>query len=212
MRTKITGSKGIDLEILENGVMPIVEYPAPPIDNLQVMRPFRQYLTATGEPSGSRDMRVNGSVTPIPFYVKSSQTHDRYISTISFVIADAGATLNNFGNLAALVNGCRLSYFADEGEIVIEDSLKSNFDFVFLCGGQPAFGDAAGSFRANNVVGTAEGYLPILDFEKMFRFRWGLRIKNASNQKVQLLIRDAISAVLVDGFYSVVSGFERSIE
>ena len=148
------------------------------------------------------------SSTNQTFYVQASETRDRYICQLSFVIADASQTLNEFANTnAALTNGCRLFYEDELGEVDIHEALKTNFQFVRLSGGSPAFGDAANAFRASNVSGASEGYLPVLDLRSMFGFRWGVRLAVGTTQRIAMTIRDDCSAA--DQFDCIAYGFER---
>ena len=151
--------------------------PQPVFGRETKVRILRQYLTDDGEADGDTDMRVDGSATNQDFFIPAHATRDRYITTLSFVIADASATLSEFGNLnIALTNGCQLFYSDDHGTVDIHDALKTNFDFVRLCGGNPAFGDGAGAFRGGNVISTSEGYIPVLDLRQQFGLQWGIRL------------------------------------
>ena len=123
--------------------------------------------------------------------------------------ADAGQTLSEFGNTnAALTNGCVLEYVDEDGPVTIHDALKTNWDFIRLSGGSPAFGDAAAASRASNVSGTSEGYIPFLDLRKTFGFKWGFRLASGSRQKIVLRVRDDLT--VPDQFDCIAYGFERS--
>jgi hypothetical protein len=155
---------GLSAKVTGEGLLNVVVHPHPPAEPLTAL-PFRQYITDNGLSTGSKSMLVDGSTVEKEFWISASEDHDIYINSISFVIADAGATLNNFGSITALTNGCELVWrTVDLGSEILHESLKSNFDFVRLCNGYPAFGTAADSFRAKNVIGTSEGFLPSLDF------------------------------------------------
>ena len=173
---------------------------------LQKNRVFRQYLTDDGTATGSEDMKVDGSATAVEFWVAAANDDDRYITTLSFVIADATATLNKFGNITALTNGCQLYYETLAQTVDIHDALKSNFDFVRLCMGAPAFGDAAAAFRASNVVGNSEGYIPVLDLRRLVP-PYGIKLDRGTTQRLVLKVRDDCTGV--DGFDCIAYGFDR---
>jgi len=210
IKTKVVsgGIKPTSLTIDPSGAAFNMEVPMPPYGGEAKMRVFRQYLTDDGTSSGDNDMRTDGSSTNVDFYVSSQQENDLYISELSFVISDALAALNSFGTLSALTNGCRLFYSDAEGEVDIHEELQSNFDFVRLCAGSPAFGDGNNSFRANNVSGNSEGFLPVLDIRKTFGFRWGLRLAAGTSQRLTLRVRDDTTGV--DSFNCIAYGFTRS--
>jgi hypothetical protein len=157
--------------------------------------------------NGSSDMRVDGSTTNVAFTIDPSQASDRYIKTVSFVIADDGASLDAFGAIAALTNGVSFFYEDNLGARIINDELKTNWDFVRLSGGQPAFGSGTTVFKASNVEGKVDAYIPVLNFQTQFGFPNGLRLEAGSSQKLTLLIRDNTSGI--DSFNAVAYGFDR---
>lgn len=178
---------------------------APPLEAQQVI-PFRQFLTDDGLSTGDEDMAVDGSSITVPFWVPASTTADRYITQLSFLIADASATMDKFGNITALTNGCNLFFDRATGTITIHDTLKSNFDFVRLCLGQPAFGSAADAFRIKNAISTSEGYIPVLDLTKLVP-PYGIKLDIGTVQRLVLEVRDNASGV--DAFNVIAYGFDR---
>lgn len=202
-----TGTSSTACVDVSNSVYTITT-PAPPFGQEVYTRLFRQHLTADGTASGSNDMTVDGSSTNQTFFISADDEDDLWISRIDFLIADAGADNNQFGNITALSNGCKLSYEDDLGEVIISDELTTNFSFVRLCGGNPAFGDTTNTFRASNIVGASEGYLPSLDFKQQFGMPWGIRLKAGTNQRLSITIRDNVSAI--DAFNAIAYGFTRA--
>ena len=195
---------------VSGGALHTVEHPAPPFGLAQNMQIFRQFLTADGTSTGSTDMRVDGSVTNVNFWIPAQQSSDLYIKRISFVLADASLSLAKFGNLTALTNGCTLKYSDKRGDVTIHGALKTSFDLVRLCvGGEVPIGATTSSFIASNVAGTSEGIIPSLDFSMVFGFRWGLRLAYGTAQKLVVSIRDDISSGL-DQFDCIGYGFTLS--
>lgn len=209
IKSKIIGSgpERTEVQVEKSGAMSVVERPFPPFDVMQNVRPFRQFMTDDGSPTGSEDMLVDGSVTPVDFFVESPQDADLYVTRISFIVVDQNMTLNQFGNIGALTNGVRLFYIDELGEVDIAEALLTNFDFVRLCSGLPSFGDGTTAFIANNVDFISEGIIPILDLKDTFGFRWGLEFRNGSTQKLILRIQDDITGI--DAMNVIVYGFLR---
>ena len=146
--------------------------------------------------AGATDMKVNGSTTAVDFNIVAATDGDRFIHSIAFTIADAGAAFNEFGNITALTTGCDLEYNdAKVGTVVIGTALKTNFDFVQMCNFEPSFGTGTAAFRATNVAGTSEAYVPVLDTEDVFGLRYGIRIPQNSSIKLILRINDDVTAV-----------------
>ena len=168
---------------------------------------FRQYFTNGGGTSDSNDMLVDGSSTSVEFWIPAQQKNDLYITMVSFIIADAGAELNEFGGVSALTNGCDFEYTNNEGEtITIGTALKTNWDFVRMCCGLPAFGDGATVFRANNVSGASEGYIPFFNFLQLLP-PYGLKLDAGTSEKLIIRINDDCSDP--DEFNAIAYGFER---
>ncbi len=209
IRAKIIGSgpERTEVDVEKSGAMSVVERPFPPFGVMQNVRPFRQFLTDDGTATGSSDMLVDGSVTVVDFFVEAPQAADLYVTRLSFIVVDQNASLNTFGNIAALTVGCRLFYTDELGEVVIAEALQTNFDIVRLGSGLPSFGDGTTAFIANNVDFISEGIIPILDFKDTFGFRWGLELRNGSTQKLVLQIRDDITGI--DAMDVIVYGFLR---
>ncbi len=198
------GGTGEKARVLDRGVLVTLNPNVPIIDQKTI--PFRQFFTDTGKPTGSRDMLVDGSTTNVDFTIPASQENIRYITSISWVIADAGANLNQFGNIAVLANGCSLFYERPDLEVVIHDELKTNFDFIRLAQGNPSFGSADDAFRGRNVIGLSEGYFPILDLTKLIP-PYGIGLNPNTQEKITFRIRDDVSSI--DQFDAIAYGFER---
>lgn len=165
--------------------------------------PFRMFFTDSAAVS---DMRVDGSVTPVVYEISADPVRDRYIKSMSILIADATATLSQFGALTALTNGVLFEW--DMLEETVELGVwQSNYDMVRAAGGQPAFGDGNGAFRGNNVIGTAEAYSPFIDFAYMFGTTYGIRLKAGTKERLCITIRDDLSTG-IDAFNMQARGFE----
>jgi hypothetical protein len=155
--------------------------------------------------AGSPDMLVDGSVTPVVFHLPAHQERDRYIKTIFITVVDAGAKLNEFGNLAALANGVLMEW-ETLGLAVEIGNFQTNFDMVRAAGGIPAFGSGTSAFLAANVISTSDAYLPMIDFALIFGMPWGLKLAAGTDQRMCVTIRDNVSTM--DGFNMQARGFE----
>lgn len=182
------------LWVRDLGIPPASD-PNDPNGIADIQKVYREYLTRDGD-GVTIDARVNASLAnPIEFFVKAEPGFDIYITSLSFVIADNTLTLGQFGAIGALTNGCNLFYEDTNGITFIGQDLKTNFQFVRLTQGNPAWGDPTGAFVANNVVGSSEAVLPVLDFRKVFGLPYGLRLGASSANKLSLEIRDNVSTV-----------------
>lgn len=200
--------RGNLIDISKTGELKIVGQLLP--DDSEPVRqvPFTQDLVNS---SGASDARVDGSTNNIDFFIQAETEEDLYLNTLSFLISDVNSTLSQFGNIGSLTNGVQLVYFNSElGEVLLADSLQSNFDFVRLCGGVPPFGDSTTAFQAGNVGGpggNSEGYIPTLKFKDQFGLNFGLRLRAKTKDKVIIRVRDNLSSV--DEFNIVGYGFKK---
>ena len=184
---------GRGLKVNGEGEMPVVVHPHPPRDEDESPDPYRQFFANS---AGATDMLVDGSSTSQEFFIQADAVSDIYVKSCSMVISDAGAALNEFGNLAALTNGVDFEWVTqDKGTLTIGSGLKTNFDMVQLSTGQPAFGDGTAAFRASNVSGTSEAYIPHFDFNAIFGMMWGLRLKKGTTDKIVWRINDNVSTM-----------------
>lgn len=195
-------------KVSNEGFLFTQEAPFPPSGEETKITIYREFLTLNNDGT-TNDMRVNGSTTSQYFWVNAEPNFDIYITTLSFLISDAGAELDEFGNLPSLTNGCRLFYEDNNGEINVGTDLVSNFEFIRLCQGNPSFGNAGDAFRARNIVGNSEGYIPVFDFRN-FGFRWGLKLKAGTNNRLVMEINDNVSSI--DGFNATAYGFRRVLD
>jgi hypothetical protein len=141
-------------------------------------------------------MNVDGSVNSIDFSINANANRQVSVKSMFVSIVDAGATLSEFGNISALTNGVEFVWQSqDFGEIVIANELRSNYDFVAFGGGQPAFGNGANAFKAQNVIGVEEAYLTFIDFQVLFGFQYGIPLRKGTKDRLLFRINDDASAV-----------------
>ena len=196
--------KGHKMNVTEEGTVGVVVHPHPPLVEEVEILPFSQYFTDNGTATGSNDMRVNGATTNVDFSVNAIQDRDLFIKTLTIEISDAGATLNEFGALSALANGVQFIWFTqDQGEYIINDGFKTNWEAIRMCGTDP-YGGGGNAFKANNISGGSEGFTPVFDTQKMFGMPWGLRLKKGTKDKLIMRVRDNITAI--DSFNIIAYG------
>lgn len=198
-------SDGKSAKVTKDGALRVTHATFPPIEDDGKTLIFRQYFTEDGLPSGLADMRVNDNGRR--FIIPADVFNERYIKTISFVISDAAAPLNEFGDIGTLTNGIRFFYENTVGRVIIHGALKTNFDFIRLCMGRPAFTMGNNpAFRLTNAIGTSETYMPVFDFAD-FGLPMGLHLKAGTKQKIIIEINDDLTAL--DGFDAIAYGFDR---
>lgn len=165
-------------------------------------------------------MKVNGSVTTQKFIVQPDLEDDVIISSLSFFINASLTTtdLGEFGGTTSLTNGCRLLIeTSDNGDIVIADQIKTNYDLLRMAQGNPALGFAAGGseFKVANVVSNSdEGFLFILRFQDYGfdkDYVGGIRLRKNTNDRLIFEIRDNLNLApsSLESFDAVAYGYKR---
>lgn len=193
VKFQLTDKDGNIAKINGEGEISVVVHPHPPKNESENALPYRAYFTNT---AGSNDMVVDGSSTPVSFCITADPLVDVYIKTISVLISDVGAELDEFGGLTALSNGVEFKWSSQiNGDIVIADAVTTNFEMVRLCAGTEGFGTTTNVFRANNVSGQAEGYIPVMDLSDVFGLPYGIRLKAGSTDKLVWTVNDALAGL-----------------
>ena len=86
-------------------------------------------------------------------------------------------------------------------------NITTNAEMLELCGLNPAWGDSNTAFLLNNFAGITDAYISTLDFKQRFGFRFGIRLKGGSKQRLSVFVRDDVTGV--DRFGMKVYGFDR---
>lgn len=199
----------------DEGALSVSERFSPPYGVVDFIQPLALDFTDDGTPTGSTDMRVDGSVTPQEFSVTADTVRarpaDRYVNSVVFTIADQNSILRNFGAITRLTNGCRVFYISERGEVTIRSGLASNFDFIRLCVGEPSFGTTPDVLKLDTAIGIAANasdvYLPVLNFSRVFGTQFGIKLAAGSIQKLVIEINDDVTTV--DEFTALALGFDR---
>lgn len=217
--------KSIKAIVDEGGYLRTQTSPYPAEDNRDLTFVFRQFLTLNGD-GATNSMLVDGSTASQKFYIEGESEDDIYITSLSFLIQATGIVLGNdfAGNGAALTNGCRIYYEDKNGEVDIGTSLQTNFDFIRLCQGNPAFSDGSGAiepFIAPNVAGggggkgggsAANAIIPVLNIRDIFGLPYGIKLQRATTHKLVLEVNDNITAGVLGAnaaFNIIAYGFKR---
>ena len=206
--TRLTdgAGNGFSQQVFKTGEAFVSSNNIPPFGEKWPVSPFVAQMATS---AGLTDMRVVGTLAaPIEFFIPASEFADRYITAISFVIADDNPSLVQFGAIAALTNGCLLTYRTPDTVSKIFPPLTSNFDFVRMAHGLPSAssGNPNDVAKYGTVIGVSEAYIPVVKFLDWL-VPFGLKLDHRSANKISFQIRDDTTAV--DRFDAIVFGFDR---
>ena len=138
-------------------------------------RVYRDFLYSSGSP----DMNVNGSVTPIIFSIDALPNNYLHLYEIRTIFVDRfiGFGENKFGELAALTNGVKYSIYYDSIETTL-GNLQTNEDFLFLGPGPAAILDSTGLYDMVSVIQ---------------RFDQPIELRKGSSDAFRITIRDNLT-------------------
>jgi len=176
----------------------------PPVEGYGPVTIYKEFLTLNGD-GVTTDMRVDGSVTSQDFYIGAPISSDIYVTSLLFSISaeNATMTLNEFANLTALTNGCQL-IFEDSinGDIIIADSIQTNFDLLQMARFSPSYGLTSGSvFKVPSAIpgatlpDTIFGVLRFNDYGYEKEYRPGIRLRAGSPDRLTFRINDDITGL-----------------
>ena len=202
-KVRLTSGSGVDAIVTGDQELLVTASTYPPFGP-QKIAPFRQYLTDDGTATGSNMMGVDGSVTPVEFFIPAAGSDDRYITRIS-VIVGYGGTGKPFqwADGAALTNGFEMYYDSPRGVVNIHDAIKSNQDLFRL--GEVGF--LPSDWETRHVDGLNDyGYIMSIDFKSLFP-TLGLKLGAGTTQRLVMRVRD--NATNADSFNMIAYGFDR---
>jgi hypothetical protein len=194
-------SKDHRLKVMPEGEIGVVVHTHPPVKESKISLPFRQYFTDDGLSNGDTDMRVDGSSTPVDFWIPAEDDKDRFIKFISIKLADQNAVLNKFGNLAALSNGLEFEWQSQEdGSLTVHEGIKDNLEFFRLCEMDAQIIDLSGA--------GADAVIVQWDLAKIFGSPWGLKLRAGTTEKLIFRVNDDLSPPGIDEFNIIGHGIK----
>ncbi|MHC4646822.1 MAG: hypothetical protein ACYTBJ_15090 [Planctomycetota bacterium] len=139
--------------------------------------------------AATRNMAVNGAVTPSVFEIKGPGTGSPIevdITNIRVVIeAAAAVNLNTFGNLAALTNGLVLRRV--DGDYRNVWNVKTNGQLASVC-------HECKIFEATNPAQAVDGLIARYDLAGQENH--GVTVRLGANDSIQLIVQDDLSSLV----------------
>jgi len=192
----IKGITGNTAKVNDEGAMHVINHLHPPEFDVVRLLPFSQFFTVDGTQNSSEDMRVDGSINNIDFFISAQNDRDIYVKSISIQISDPSSELDLFGSLPRLTNGIEISYLTQKfGKFIINDSVRSNLEIFRVATGGKGFGSGTGAFLASTKGMGGDTYIPDLDLKIRYGLPWGLLLLKGSNDKLIVNVKDDLSAI-----------------
>lgn len=157
-------------------------------------------LDSLGDGTGTKNAKVDGSVTPQDFFIQPSSDQVLILENLMVVVEDTGAMgAPNYGNVSTLSNGVGL-YLSLPGEVDILGGLtiKRHYDWARLSGDNIVDSNPLGGVGSNIFVAH-------INFRKLFSEPLVLSGKGSNPDKLIARISDDLTDL--DGHYFFASGF-----
>lgn len=149
--------------------------------------PATLFLTSDGLSSGSVSLAVNGSVTPVDFWISSPIPKSILkIQGLSVLVSDAGNPAStDYGNIAGgLINGLQLFFETNGFKIPVETPLKQNLDLMAR----------SQSFEVVQFAGSVR----VIIFRDLLSFySGGFQVNTRLNEKFGVTVNDNLSGLAV---------------
>lgn len=145
-------------------------------------------LGTTGLNSGTTNLNVDGSSTPVIAKIEANSNYDIYITSITLKISDSSVSNSKFGALAELTNGISLTLTESE----VSTSLLLNAKTIGQTIGElpNAYKTLLVSYSGNNDLITITS-----DFSTITNPA-GLRIGRGNTDKLELQVNDDLTGLI----------------
>ena len=172
------------------------------------IRYYNQILGSTGQTdhgSATGSMNVDGSITPVEFYVDANYDYDIHIMTIVILFADLSVSHNLFGKLNPLINGWNLVAYEEGDTTHLVRDAKTGGEVIAQSGLANPYGNTTTSWELTNWTAGSDAQtilIPVSDY-----IPDGIRIGRGSENKLVSVIADDLTDL--DEFYVGVIGFRN---
>jgi hypothetical protein len=205
IKSHITSGDGNEQDAyVKDHALVVTQYSCPPLLP-QKNRVFSRKFTDDGLANGTSEMGVDGSTTPVEYYIPADDDNDVYITRLSFILGyGTSAWGYEFADSgAALTNGLKISYTDTTGYEVTIMNPKANYSFMRASGLQVSIADwEARGFAAAGDYGLFSN-ISLLDMVPPL----GIKLDRGTKQKISILVRDDCTDA--DLFNCSAFGFER---
>jgi len=184
-------SKGYRAKVNGEGSLSVsqIERDTPAIGSSSRYQYLSSLLGNSGADSGTTNMTVDGSVTPVEFYAEANPDYDIRINKLIIVLVDGSIAYNKFGAIAALANGFSISLVEAGVETPIIDSASTTGELITKSG-EPTDHTILANFDAanNNAF--------ILEISLDERVPNGIRIGRGTLDKIKATVSDNLTTAI----------------
>lgn len=158
------------------------------------------YLGELGLNNGNTEMKVDGSITPVHFYIQADPTKDTIITKAKLQIYAVKHDNNTIGEYQELTNGIDMYYNKGENNIYQLEAAKNNGDLILQSGNTDNFTHSINW----NIIPTNSDLNNILIITLDFKANiGGLTLKAGTTNKLEVKISDNLTLAGNDKLTSI---------
>lgn len=168
----------------------------PPLLGVGVPSEFRFFSAlfgSEGQDTGVTNLNVDGSVTPLEFFINSEEGADIRIKKLMIYIQDNQVRHDGIGNLGALANGIDITVREQGVNTPAVMAAMTFADLIQQTFAERPWGGDLTAFELTNVSGTDDAQ--VLPFDIGSLIPEGIRIGRASKDRITVTIRDDLSTL-----------------
>jgi hypothetical protein len=170
------------LKVSDEGTIRVAVDTHPPLNEEIIGVPYYEYFK---DLNGSNDMVVT---TETKFSINAIPDSDIWIKSLNVLLADAGASFDEFGNLPALTNGVLFSWESQKlGTSILNEGIKDNLEFFRYANVEPKIVDLSG--------GGADSIVVPIDLASVFGATYGIKLSKGTLDKLSFTVRDNLTGV-----------------
>lgn len=210
---EIKNGGGDDIRAIVNkeGALNVAEQikDTPPVGSANRHRYFNALVGSGGADTGITDMRVDGSVTPQEFFIKSQAEYDIRITKIVIILAGIknNVILSQFGGLPDIAVGWDLKVTEEDVDTFLINKAKTNGQVLAQSATDLAWGTGTTEFRLDNWTGTDDAIMAVIPVSDIIPD--GLRIGRGTLDRITSVVNDDLTGANFTEFTVRVIGYRH---
>lgn len=167
----------------------------PDIGSTNQLQYYSKLLGTTGSDSGTTNLNVDGSSTPVKFFIEAEQDFDIRIMNIVITITDGVINHNKFGGIpSALTNGWDLQVLEQGETTFIIEKAKSNGEILQKSGSLVFWGNGQSTNIIPNFSSANDALIVNIPISQYIP--GGFRIGTNGVDKLQSVVNDDLTGLV----------------
>ena len=180
---KVADNRSVAVNILE-----------PDLPPLGLKNVYRYFNTLLKDINGNTNQNVDGSVTPVEFFLMADQEADIHIMAIVITIAGGNVSHNNFGSIPALPIGWDIIVEEASELTTIIDKAQTSGAVIIQSGGFFPFGDNLTTWELSNFTGQTDAHIITIPVSQIVP-NGGIRLGRGTVDKLEAIVNDDLTGL-----------------